>query len=325
MKMQKVSMFFGIIMIAFVLAISAVGSASAAPAVPSNFFQWPWPQGQSWKITQGPHTKAENWSGLDMNQTSVPWGSGSVQEVRAAAGGKVTTASYCYVVIDHQNGWSTGYVHIRTMVKKGDTVVANQKIGIIDTNYSTAVCGGSTTAPHLHFRLMYNGNDTSIVGATFSGWTVSVQDGYYTDPVHKSSLYTKNGVTKHVGDLLDNIMTPPPAPTPIPVPHVFKNGTSLLYQDQNWGRANLRVCADNLNGQTVYVDFRRDGRVFTIAPQKATSNCITFWDMDGAGSMNKATTYYSRAALNQQPNTGWPIPCAGPSGGQGLCDALRRP
>jgi len=230
-------------------------------------------------------------------------------------------------VIDHHNGWSTGYVHIRPQVSKGNVVAANQKIGIIETNQAAAKCGGSPTGPHLHFRLLYNGANTSIVGATFGGWTVGVQDGYYNDPAHKSSLYTKNGVTKHVYEALDNTMTPHVTPTPTtpPPPTVFVNGVSSLYQDQSWGRANLKICADNLAGQMVYVDFRRDGRVFTIQPQRATSNCIVFYDLDGSGPMNKATTYYSRAALNQSPQSTWPIPCAAATGGQGLCDALRRP
>ena len=99
---------------------------------------------------------------------------------------------------------------------------------------------------------------------------------------------------------------------------VFQNGVSQLWQDQNWGRANLKVCANNLAGNTVYVYFNRNGRSWTYN-QRATNNCVIFWDMDGAGPLNRSTTYYSRAALNQQPNPSWPIPCAGPTGGQGLC------
>jgi len=106
--------------------------------------------------------------------------------------------------------------------------------------------------------------------------------------------------------------------------YVFNGGVSSLYQDQNWGRANLRVCANNLNNQVVYVRFFRPGREWKYN-QRATSNCVTFLDMDGAGPLNGNTTYYSQAALNQEPNPNWPIPCAGPSGGQGLCDAIRRP
>jgi N-acetylmuramoyl-L-alanine amidase len=105
---------------------------------------------------------------------------------------------------------------------------------------------------------------------------------------------------------------------------LFKNGTSQLTQDQNWGRANLKVCANNLVGNTVYVYFNRAGRSWSYS-QKATSTCVIFWNMDGDGPLIAGTTYYSRAALNQPPDTTWPIPCASKTGGQGLCDQITVP
>ncbi len=69
--------------------------------------------------------------------------------------------------------------------------------------------------------------------------------------------------------------------TPVPV-YVFDHGVSTLWQDQSWGRANLKVCANNLNGNTVNVIFNRDGRSWTYS-QRATSNCVTFWVWMGLG------------------------------------------
>jgi hypothetical protein len=291
-----------------------IRSAIAAPlAMPSMVMQWPWALGQSWQVTQGPH--GANWSGLDINGGSLSWGSPTRQEIRAVAAGYLTKMSSCYVVIDHGGGWQTGYVHIRAEVSSGP-VSANQVIGIIETNQAAAQCGGRADAPHLHLRLLYNNSETSIVGATFGGWTVGVESGYYQDPANKRSTYTKNGVTRYIYQSLDNTVVAPPT--------VFANGSSYLWQDQNWGRANLRVCADNLNGNVINVHFSRSGRVWQYS-QRATSNCVTFWDMDGAGALLTQTTYYSRVALNQQPSAAWPIPCAGATGGQGLCDLLRRP
>ncbi len=106
-------------------------------------------------------------------------------------------------------------------------------------------------------------------------------------------------------------------PGPV-LPTVFKNGVSTLWQDQSWGRANLKVCADNLKGNTVNVLFYRVGSSWKYS-QRATSNCVIFWDMDGAGPLN-STTYFSRAALNQPPSTSWPIPM-----GEVLYDSIRRP
>ncbi len=108
-------------------------------------------------------------------------------------------------------------------------------------------------------------------------------------------------------------------------PIVFKNGVSTIWQDQNWGRINLTVCANNLKGNTVNVLFGRAGKPdFGVPPQTATSNCVTFWNMDGSGPALRNTTYYSRAALNQKPDPNWPIPCAVATGGQGLCDKISR-
>ena len=310
--------------LAVVMALTAVLSAAPTQSVaasplgapPSNMFQWPWALNQTGQMTQGPHS--DNWSGLDINSGSISWNSSTRQEVRAAAAGTARVISSCYIIIDHANGWSTGYVHIRAEISSGP-VAANQKIGIIETNQAAAQCGGKADGPHLHFRLFYNGAMTSIVGATFGGWTVGVENGYYQDPANKRSLYTKNGVTKYIYQSLDNgqgVIQPPVI--------VFAGGSSSLWQDQNWGRANLKVCASNLPGNTVYVRFFRAGREWNYS-QFATSTCVTFWDLDGAGPLNGRTTYYSQAALNQKPNASWPIPCAGPSGGQGLCDKIYRP
>ena len=107
---------------------------------------------------------------------------------------------------------------------------------------------------------------------------------------------------------------------------VFNNGVSRLWQDGNYNRANLTITANNLNGQNICVHFWRSGRDFGVVCKRATSNSITFYDLDGAGPMNGRTTYYSQAAMNQNPNYSWPAPgCAGPTGGQGLCDKIYRP
>jgi len=288
-------------------------------ALAPEFFQWPWPSNESWKITQGPHS--DNNAGLDISKNRMPWGSSEIAEIRAAAGGIVTSTSSCYVKIDHQNGWSTEYVHIRSTVKKNDKVNANAKIGIIETIKKDAMCGGTPSAPHLHFNLLYDGKKVSIIGKTFGGWMVKVEKGY--TPVNgKRSMYVKNGVTKYINNLLDNRVGQNVSP-PNNV-NMFVNGSSMLYQDQNWGRANLKICASNLTNQVVYVYFYRVGRSWEYS-KKATSTCVTFYDLDGAGPLNSRTTYKSLAALNQKPNTSWPIPCYVATGSKGLCDKITTP
>ena len=94
---------------------------------------------------------------------------------------------------------------------------------------------------------------------------------------------------------------------------------SRLYMDQNYDRLNLEVCAANLPNNTVYVIVNRPGREWRYS-MKADGRCVTFWDMDGAGPVIPNITYSSRAALNEWPDPNWPIPCAGATGGYGLCD-----
>ena len=118
---------------------------------------------------------------------------------------------------------------------------------------------------------------------------------------------------------------PPPQPQPQLQPHIFINGVSRLWQDGNWLRLNLTITANNLSGQKICVHTTRPGRDFGETCQNATSNSITFYDLDSSGYMNSKTLYTTRAAMNQDPNLAWPVPCAAATGGKGLCDNLYRP
>lgn len=56
------------------------------------------------------------------------------------------------VVIDHQNGYETTYMHLnKVYVNKGDKVVKGQVIGVMG-------CTGSCTGTHLHFVVKKNGS-----------------------------------------------------------------------------------------------------------------------------------------------------------------------
>ena len=77
--------------------------------------------------------------------------------IYATRSGTVTTATYnssagYFVTINHGDGFSSSYLHMtHYIVKAGQSVKAGEVIGY---------CGstGTSTGPHLHFTLYYNGS-----------------------------------------------------------------------------------------------------------------------------------------------------------------------
>jgi murein DD-endopeptidase MepM/ murein hydrolase activator NlpD len=97
-------------------------------------------------------------SGVDLGGTYgapiVAAHSGTVLLVRNSWEGRNTGGSGYgnYIVIDHGDGYSTLYGHLKdTLVKVGQSVKAGDKI---------ATCGstGTSTGPHLHFEVMVDGH-----------------------------------------------------------------------------------------------------------------------------------------------------------------------
>lgn len=296
--------------------------AALAPATaPDGFFQWPWPLGSSWWVSQGPH--GTNFSGIDVQPRTMSWGESAVFGVRAAAAGKVVEKSSCYVKIDHLNGFSTAYVHIGgVVVQVGQQVTQNQKIGIIETNKAAAQCGGSADGPHVHFRLIQNGTYASVIGSSFGGWVVSVEDGYLQDPDNHKSMYTKAGVgVRYIYQLLENTLPARTAFSGAPQLHEYFEGQTYLKAD---------VCADNLPGRTVYLTAWRRGD--SAGPERwfnyslaASGRCVTFGDIDGAGNVITDRPYRIWVSLDRAPDTSWPTHCFASTDGQGMCAEAQYP
>ena len=76
--------------------------------------------------------------------------------IRAAFDGTIITSEYNeysgnYIVIDHSNGYTSSYAHLKECVsKKGDTIKKGQLIGYMGAT-------GNATGPHLHFEIRLNG------------------------------------------------------------------------------------------------------------------------------------------------------------------------
>ncbi|WP_353987207.1 M23 family metallopeptidase [Ruicaihuangia caeni] len=96
--------------------------------------------------------------------TGTDIGAGMGTPIYAATGGTVTYAGRLgtygnFVLINHGNGISTGYAHIRDggiMVRYGQQVQTGQQIAQVGST-------GASTGPHLHFEVRINGVATNAV------------------------------------------------------------------------------------------------------------------------------------------------------------------
>ncbi|MCH9698782.1 MAG: peptidoglycan DD-metalloendopeptidase family protein [Gammaproteobacteria bacterium] len=157
---------------------------------PAGFLQFPWKIGESWRFG-GVHTTTGGATGamssLDFwEKNSGGWGSDtSSYFVTASHAGTVTVFSSCSVRVTAANGWMTSYYHLDSLtVTNGQTVAANQTLGVYADNQSQALCnGGSSSGPHVHWSLLNNGSYTSLSGVDLGGYIVHPgRHSYDSDP-----------------------------------------------------------------------------------------------------------------------------------------------
>jgi murein DD-endopeptidase MepM/ murein hydrolase activator NlpD len=250
--MQSKRIIFGLII--GMMLLFSLSSALAAPAQASApQFQWPFPQGESWIVIGGfsdgtgkdgrtkssPHYY-KNGGALDIAPyVGVRIGADtSNMVVVAAAPGKVIKKSACFVMISHDGGITSAYYHLdKVRVNLNDQVKANDKLGIIANNYAQATCsGGDWKGPHVHFEV--RGLPNGMNGLTVSGWVIS----YVPD----KTTFTKNGVTKHIFEPLDN----PKPVVPLTTTIVSKNSQKCVSVTSSAGGANaIQVSCNNNPGQ----------------------------------------------------------------------------
>lgn len=167
--------------------------ANALP--PTNMLQLPWYQGYSWK-SNGAHSHTGSgspYSSIDVSYDWPGWGA-STYSVAAAHGGRVSVLSRCQVRVTNANGWATNYYHMDNIrVTNGESITANTKLGSYAGNRNAALCeGGSSTGPHLHFSLLYNGRYVSLQGVNLGAMRISVGAYNYDDQCNRFNFYNLN-------------------------------------------------------------------------------------------------------------------------------------
>ena len=132
-----------------VTKIVRIGTAERPPSVGDGVYIWPLDGGYTLTSRFG-----YRWGRL---HAGIDLGCSSGHTVRAADGGIVVRAGYFggygYCVdIDHQNGQSTRYGHLSSIiVNTGDEVYEGQPIAYSGNS-------GRSTGPHLHFEVHVNGS-----------------------------------------------------------------------------------------------------------------------------------------------------------------------
>ena len=195
--LRAISLFVLFVLLVPVRSAEALPLATTLP--PVDMFQLPWDQGLSWVAIDGldngfgrPLSSSHNYTvggAIDFaphnnmrkgENTSNYW-------VTAVAAGTVIAKSFCYVRINHGNGWTSEYQFLaKVQVKVGDTVFRNQRLGIIADGVNQPFCPGSQeiNVPHVHFMLR-----PTLRDVTFAGWKVNYV------PLLNWTTFTKNGQT----------------------------------------------------------------------------------------------------------------------------------
>ena len=172
--------------------------AADAKAGPANgFLQFPYPRGQSWHVG-GAHTNTGSgsfpMSSLDMGRGGG-WGSYQGGNwVSSSAAGYFKRHSSCFAEVVHSGGWSTTYYHMMNLqYGTGAYIYRNTGIGNPANYYSQALCnGGSSTGPHLHWSLKYNGSHYHLNGVYLSGFQITALGSSY-DTYCSRFYLSKNG------------------------------------------------------------------------------------------------------------------------------------
>ncbi|WDE14576.1 peptidoglycan DD-metalloendopeptidase family protein [Thalassomonas haliotis] len=165
-------------------ALPVAGDDIWVMAPPTDMMQMPWRQGYTW-IANGAHSHTGSGyplSSIDVSYNWPGWGA-QTYSVASAHSGWVRVFSACQVRVTNPNGWGTNYYHLDNIeVSDGQWVDGNTKLGIYASGKRNALCqGGSSSGPHLHFSLLYNGAYRSLQGVNLGPYDINVGGYNYDD------------------------------------------------------------------------------------------------------------------------------------------------
>src|SRR5690606_205483 len=137
-----------------------------------------------------------NFSGMDAVSPVFAAAGGTVIEVanggydrnRGSLGNVVPGGPANYIIIDHGNGWTTRYWHLRRdslHVEVGDVVTAGQIIGYEGSS-------GHSTGSHLHFEVRHHGHEVETFLDPETFWQSPID--YVGDEVY----LIESGITNYV-------------------------------------------------------------------------------------------------------------------------------
>ncbi|UTH73568.1 peptidoglycan DD-metalloendopeptidase family protein [Chromobacterium sp. IIBBL 290-4] len=165
----------------------------------------PWRAGSAWTMTGGPH----GYSGESQPYDSIDFAGGDGKVLAPAAGvlykSCVRNGSALLKLV-HDNGYSTTYYHMGnlTPLPDGQRVDKGAYLGTIGNGLP---CGGSSTGPHVHFSLIFQGKAESVNRKQFGGWQFFAGGRAY------QGFAQRNGSRVNVGGRLTHYQeSPDPQP-----------------------------------------------------------------------------------------------------------------
>jgi hypothetical protein len=273
----------------------------------------PWTAGQSKMVTGAAASHAKN----DAKNKRTPTVRHAIdfglkdENVLAMKSGVVTHSFFDRsgggntVRIDHGDGYCSNYLHLSSAkVSVGQSVPQGQLIAISGNT------GGSNMPYHLHASV------TKKVGNVCTGDRTQEIEMRFVEKPERELLY---------GDWVTSKNTTSSGST-----LSFVNGGS--FPTISISTINNTISASNLAGKIVYLQMWRNS-AYGYPPKEwnfsktASSNSVTFSDIDGAGNTFAAVDYYLVASLNPIPSgtaARQRTACRDATGGRELCDKVRR-